>query len=132
ERLAEVQSRLKNTSAAMEAYRQCMKYDTAFAFRARYQLAQAHLEAGDADEAKAALELNLKLLHMEPDGDREAQEKSLYALGSLLYHRRDYRGVIHWLEKALGRFKDSPESTRARYMLAYAYHQIADPQVPNL
>jgi tetratricopeptide (TPR) repeat protein len=106
-----------------------MEYDTRFAYQARYQLAMAALAAGNVDEALAALVLNLKQLRFEADSEALAQ--SLFALGDLLYQRRDYRGVTRYLEDALERFKespkfkDNPEVTRARYQLADSYRQIS-------
>lgn len=122
-RLGETYRSGGNQKAAVPAYRKCMEYDTRFAYRARHQLAMNALVGGDLDEAEAALVYNLKMLRWE--SDPEALSQSLFALGSLLYQRRDYRRVVRYLEDALGRFKDNPEVTRARYQLADSYRQIA-------
>jgi tetratricopeptide (TPR) repeat protein len=70
------------------------------------------------------------------DPDAEAEEKSLFALGALLYERGNYRMVVRRLEEALGRFGAeagppgrrgaNPEYTRARYQLADSYCQLAN------
>jgi tetratricopeptide (TPR) repeat protein len=112
-----------NADEATTAYRESMKYDTRFAYLARYQLAMAALRGGDRDEAEAALVTNRKLLTFEPDA--EALSLSLFALGNILYQRRDYRRAARYLEDALNRFKDHPETTRGRYQLADSYRQIA-------
>lgn len=122
-RLAEVYRTSGDSKAAVPAYHKCMEFDTRFAYRARYQLAMCHLLAGNLDEAEASLVFNLKMLRF--DADPEALSQSLFALGNLLYQRRDYRRVVRYLEDALGRFKDNPEVTRARYLLADSYRQIA-------
>jgi len=89
-----------NQKAAVPAYRKCMEYDTRFAYRARHQLAMNALVGGDLDEAEAALVYNLKMLRWE--SDPEALSQSLFALGSLLYQRRDYRRVVRYLEDENG------------------------------
>ncbi|MFO0875913.1 MAG: tetratricopeptide repeat protein [Gemmataceae bacterium] len=122
-RLAEVYRGARKSEAAQAAYSKCMEFDTKFAYRARHALALGRLETGDLDEAEAALVFNLKMLRWE--SDPEALSQSLFTLGNLLYQRRDYRRVVRYLEDALGRFKDNPEVTRARYQLADAYRQIA-------
>jgi tetratricopeptide (TPR) repeat protein len=127
--LGEAHRRLNQKDAAAEAYRACIKFPTPFAYRARYQLALAALETGDLDEAEAALSLNLKLLRFDPD--MEAQEKSLFALGDLLYQRRNYRMVVRRLEEALGRFPANPEATWAHYQLADSYRQLAAQENQN-
>jgi tetratricopeptide (TPR) repeat protein len=125
-RLGEACRSLGNTPEALNAHRQALSYPAPhnhFGYLARYQLALLALAAGDPDEAEAALVLNLKLLRF--DSDREAHEKTLFALGGLLYQRHNYREVVRYLEEALGRFKDNPESTLGRYRLADSYRQIA-------
>jgi TolA-binding protein len=108
---------------ALKAGKKCMEYDTPFAHRARHALALSHLEKGDLDEAEATLVFNLKMLRWESDPDALAE--SLFALGNLMYQRKDYRRVVRYLEDALGRFKDKPELTNARFQLADSYRQIA-------
>lgn len=122
--LAETRARLKKEPAALDAYRECIKHPTPFAYRARYQLALIAVKNGELDEAEAALELNLKLLRFDPDS--EAQEKSLFALGGLLYQRKNYSAVVRKLEEALGRFPANAEATRAHYQLAESYYILAN------
>jgi TolA-binding protein len=147
--LGEAHRRSDHPAEAGAAYRECIKFPTHFAYRARYQLALAAIAAGDLDEAEAALSLNLKLLRFDPDP--EALEKSLFALGDLLYQRRNYRMVVRRLEEALTRFQAepaaprsvdppgpaagqpplTPEYTRARYQLADSYRQLAAQENQN-
>jgi tetratricopeptide (TPR) repeat protein len=122
-RLGEARRQLGSEPDARKAYRECIKHPTAFAFRARYQLAQLAIKNGELDEAEAVLEQNLKLLRFEPDS--EAQEKSLFALGNLFYQRRNYRMVVRRLEEALGRFPVNAEATRAHLQLADSYSVLA-------
>jgi tetratricopeptide (TPR) repeat protein len=128
-RLGEVYRTSGEAVEADKAYRKCMEFDTHFAYQARYQIAMALLSHGNVDEAMAALVVNLKNLRFEADSEALAQ--SLFALGDLLYQRRDYRGVTRYLERALDQykesphFKDNPEVTRARYQLADSYRQIS-------
>jgi tetratricopeptide (TPR) repeat protein len=135
-RMAEAYRGSGNPQAADKAFRRCLDYSNdapRFAYHARYQLAMSALEAGDRDEAEAALVLNLKLLRYDADTEapektlsaREAQEKSLFALGGLYYQRRNYRRVVRRLEEAIRLFKDNPEVTLARFQLADSYRQIA-------
>ncbi|MFM7151145.1 MAG: tetratricopeptide repeat protein, partial [Gemmataceae bacterium] len=122
-RLAELYRGKGKKAESLAAFGKCMEHDTRFAYLARFQLAMARLEAGDLDEAEAALVYNLTMLRWE--SDPEAMSQSLFALGSLLYKRRDYRRVVRYLEDALGRFQDNPEVTKARFQLADSYRQIA-------
>ncbi|MFO0926060.1 MAG: tetratricopeptide repeat protein [Gemmataceae bacterium] len=122
-RLAEVYRTSGDAKAAVPAYHKCIEFDARFACRARYQLAILALMAGKPDDAEVGLLFNLKMLRWE--SDPEVLGQTLYALGNLLYQRRDYRRVARHLEDALGRFKDNPEGTRARYQLADSYRQIA-------
>jgi tetratricopeptide (TPR) repeat protein len=138
--LGEAHAQLGHPTAAVEAYRQSIKFPGRFAFQARYRLALAALAAGNLDEAEAGLQRNLDLLRIDPDA--EAEEKSLFALGALLYQRGNYRMVVRRLEEALGRFaaeagphgRPGPNSeyTRARYQLADSYCQLANQVTQSL
>jgi tetratricopeptide (TPR) repeat protein len=138
--LGEAHAQLGHAAVAMEAYRESIKYPGRFAYQARYRLALVALTAGNLDEAEAALELNLNRLRFDPDAD--AEEKSLFALGALLYKRGNYRMVVRRLEEALGRFAAeagphgkvtaNPEYTRARYQLAESYCQLANQVTQSL
>jgi tetratricopeptide (TPR) repeat protein len=110
---------------ALTAYEQCLKIRVSgtYAYRARYQLALASIAGGETDKAAESLELNLKLLQAEPD--REAEEKSLFELGSLLYRRKDYPMAQFRLELALERYPDSPRGPAARFDLGECYYGLA-------
>jgi tetratricopeptide (TPR) repeat protein len=122
--LAEARRQLKDAAGASQAYREAVKYQSRWAYLARCQLALASTAAGQLDDAENALELNLKLLRSDPDP--EAEEKSLYALGDLAYRRGKYAEVVLRLAEAVGRFKDNPGNTRARFQLATSYRRLAD------
>ncbi|HZY88372.1 MAG TPA: tetratricopeptide repeat protein [Gemmataceae bacterium] len=138
--LGEAHGELGHAAAAMAAYRESIKFPGRFAYQARYRLALAALAAGNLDEAEAALAQNLVALRIDPDA--EAEEKSLFALGGLLYKRGNYRMVVRRLEEALGRFAAeagphdrltaNPEYTRARYQLADSYCQLANQVTQSL
>ncbi len=108
---------------AEAAYLESIKYPTRYAYRARYQLSQIQLGRGNTGMAEETLEQNIKLLRLHPDN--EALEKSLYALGALLYQRRHYSTVPFFLDDAVTRFPQSPQATRGRFQLAEAYRQLA-------
>jgi hypothetical protein len=86
-------------------------------------------DAGNVDDAAAALEHNLQLMYTYPDP--QEQERSLFALCTLLhrtgkpYNSQNYRKIVTLLEGTLDRFPATPESVRARYQLADAYRQLA-------
>jgi tetratricopeptide (TPR) repeat protein len=132
--LGEAHAQLGHAAVAMEAYRESIKFPGRFAYQGRYRLALAALAAGNLDEAEAALQRNLDTLRIDPDA--EAEEKTLFALGGLLYQRGNYRMVVRRLEEALGRFAAeagphgriaaNPDYTRARYQLADSYCQLAN------
>jgi tetratricopeptide (TPR) repeat protein len=110
---------------ALAAYEQCLKIRVSgtWAYRSRYQLALACLARGETDKAAEHLELNLKLLQAEPD--HEAEEKSLFELGSLLYRRKDYAMAQFRLELALERYPNSPRAPEGRFDLAECYYGLA-------
>jgi tetratricopeptide (TPR) repeat protein len=120
--------------AARGAYLKCIEQCARFTCRARYQLALLDIEAGKIDAATHNLEQNLKLEHRDPDP--EAQQKSRYALCSLLYHggaklTQNYRRVVMYLEGKLDGAAVTPEAVRARYQLADSYRQLADQRTVN-
>ncbi len=123
--LGEVRRTLKDDAGAATAYRECIKYLTPFAYRARCQLALAAEAHGNLDEAQEDLELNLKLLR-NADPDPEAEEQSRFALGNLYYKRGKYLQVVEELGAAVKRFPANPDGTRAHYHLADSYRQLAD------
>jgi tetratricopeptide (TPR) repeat protein len=121
--VATSQQALQNELEMEKAYRECIKYETRFAHRARFQLAQLALTRGRIDDAEGILEQNLKLLRFDPDN--EALEKTLLALGSIHYQRHNFKMVAFRLQEALSRFTTSPETFRARFQLAESYRQLA-------
>jgi tetratricopeptide (TPR) repeat protein len=135
-RLAEHYRETGEKKKAEEKYQDCMKYSTRFEYLARFRLAMAYLENGDLDNAQAALVYNLKMLRWEDEPDATAE--SLFAVSNLLYQKREYIRVVHYLEDLLGRakdspkYRDSPDLTRSRFQLADAYRQIAARELMGL
>jgi hypothetical protein len=134
--LGETHREANNRAAAEAAYNACISVRAAapFPYRARYQLAQYQAGDGKLDKAVEILEQNLNLLRF--DTDAEAQERSLFTLGNLLFQRKDHRGAQRRLEEALGTLRRraegqpfvpaSPDVTRAWYELAESYRQVAN------
>ncbi|MSR31441.1 MAG: tetratricopeptide repeat protein [Gemmataceae bacterium] len=127
--LGEVQKELGNPDAK-NSFQQAIKYRGPFAYRARYQLALIFMERNELDQAADALEQNLQLLRFDPDA--EAQEKSLFALGSLSFLRKNYRMVARRYEEALERFPRNSQTVRARLQLAESYRQLANQEQQNI
>ncbi len=128
--MGEVRRALKDDAGAATAYRECIKYLTPFAYRARHRLALAAQARGDLDEAQEDLELNLKLLR-NADPDPEAEEQSRFALGNLYYKRGKYLQVVEELGAAVKRFPADPDGTRAQYYLADSYRRLADQEMTD-
>ena len=124
--LGMVHQSLHQEAAARDAYHQCIEVSHAgpFAYRARYQLAEAEIERHHHDEAEEILRQNLRL--MADDPDPEAHEKSLLALAGLLFERGDYRVAAHHLQDALRFYPANPRSSTARCVLADCYRRMAD------
>ncbi|MBM4097336.1 MAG: tetratricopeptide repeat protein [Planctomycetes bacterium] len=128
-RLGEALREQDNKPAALQAYRNSISFITPYAYRARYRLAADAMARGDLDAAADALEQNIQLLRLEPDP--EAQQMSLYALGSLLHQRRNWSMCARRLEEALERYPANPQSGRARLMLADSYRNLAAQEHQN-
>lgn len=130
--LGETRHTLGRDEDAVSAYAECirLKHSGPHAYRARYQIALHKIARGAWDEAQDDLELNLKLLRFEPDA--EAQENSLYELGSLLFRRRNYRMSSFRLEEALHLFPHSPRTVLARFHLAECYRSLAAQESQNI
>jgi tetratricopeptide (TPR) repeat protein len=129
-RVGEARRAIGKQAEAMAAYEQCLKLPLSgtYAYRARYQLALAHIARGEIDQAVTALELNLKLLQAEPD--REAEEKCLYELGSLLIHRPDSLTLAEFrLRQALERYPNSPRALAGRFDLGECYFAQAQKEL---
>src|SRR5262249_15352129 len=115
--LGETYRNLDHKKEAETAYGRCIECEARFTCRARYQLAMLDMEAGRIDQAASNLDQNLKLDHDDPDP--EFQEKSRFALCSLLYQGgakfpANYRRVVVLLDGVLERSSLTPESVRAR------------------
>lgn len=124
--LGEARRALKDSDGAGDAYRECIKYSTTYAYHARYYLAEADVTAGNIDHAVDTLEQNLQ--YLRSDNDPEAHEKTLLALGDLYYKHGNYTKAVQSLKVALtaGRFPADPACTRAHYQLADSYRRLAD------
>jgi tetratricopeptide (TPR) repeat protein len=123
--LAEAQRWLKNAAAAEAAYNECVKYPGRFGHRARYRLSQIELQRHppQVDRAVEILDQNIRALQRNPDA--EALEKSLFALGGLLYRRHDYQTAQKLLEDAVTQFPNSPQVQRGRFELAECWRNLA-------
>jgi tetratricopeptide (TPR) repeat protein len=132
--LGETYRNLDHKKEAETAYGRCIECEARFTCRARYQLAMLDMEAGRIDQAASNLDQNLKLDHDDPDP--EFQEKSRFALCSLLYQGgakfpANYRRVVVLLDGVLERSSLTPESVRARFQLADSYRQLGAQRTVN-
>jgi tetratricopeptide (TPR) repeat protein len=131
--LAEAQRALKNDAAAGAAYGECVQFDqTPFAFRARFHLAKAERTKGHIDEAKEALEQNLRFLSLETSPDDEAMKATLFELADLQFQRQEYRRAAVHLEQAVNKYSVTAGGMAARYQLAECYLELAKQDVRNL
>ncbi len=127
--LGDVQKESGNIDEAKSSYLTSLKYRGPHTYNVRYQLALIHIEKNELDQAEETLEQNLQLLRFEPDTD--AQEKSLFAIGSIFFQRKNYRMVVRRYEEALERFGKNNQAVRARLQLAEAYRQLANQEQQN-
>lgn len=123
--LGMVQQSLHQDAEAREAYHKCIELQPpgAFAYRARYQLAEAEIAQGHLAEAEEILKQNLELMGDAPDG--EAHEDSLLALAGLLFRGGNYRVAALRLQEALDRYPSDPRIATARFALADCYRRLA-------
>jgi tetratricopeptide (TPR) repeat protein len=128
--LAQCYRNLNHEEDARKAYLKCVEFPTPFAYRAQYHLALAAIKAGQTDDAEQILVRNLTDM-MKTDTDLEAQEKSLFTLGGILYQHGEFRRAVQHLEEALGKFPLNPEATRARLQMADSYRQLANQKSIN-
>ena len=117
---------LGNEVAAQADFRHCIKFPGVFAFRARYELAQYEIKHNNADEGADILTQNLGLIEIADKPDREAHEKTLYALAHLLFQKRDQRMAYVKLEEALTRFPSNAGALKTRFVLAQCCRQLAE------
>jgi tetratricopeptide (TPR) repeat protein len=129
-RLAEAQGVSGDESARIRAYEKCIEYPGPYAYEARYELARMQADRGKVDSAEEALQQNLTELRLKPDVP--AYERSLYALGELLYRDGKYRAASDKLAKALEQFPGNCRATSARWCLAECYRQLAQLEEQNL
>ncbi len=127
--LGEVQKELGQTEEAKSSYLTSLKYQGPHTYKARYQIAIILMERNELDQAADTLEQNLQLLRFDPD--TEVQEKSLFALGSIFFQRKNYRMVVRRYEEALERFGKNNQAVRARLQLAESYRQLANQEQQN-
>lgn len=127
--LGDVQKESGSIDEAKNSYLTSLKYRGPHTYNARYQLALIHIEKNELDQAEETLEQNLQLLRFDPDTD--AQEKSLFAIGSIFFQRKNYRMVVRRYEEALERFGKNNQAVRARLQLAEAYRQLANQEQQN-
>jgi tetratricopeptide (TPR) repeat protein len=122
-RLGEAQRALHHDSEAMHAYDECVKKPGTFAYRARYELAAVEIARGEMDRAADDLELNRKLLTYEADSD--AEEKTLYELGGLLFQRKDWLVASYRLQEAEQKYPNSSRAIVGQFQLAECYRNLA-------
>lgn len=117
---------------ARSAFMKCIEVDRTgpFAFRARYQLADAAIQAGKFDDAETGLKQNIELMGVAPDA--EAEENTLLALAGLLFRRGNYHLAAAHLQQALDRYPSSPRALVARHVLADCYRRLADQERPAM
>jgi tetratricopeptide (TPR) repeat protein len=116
----------RNLVAAQADFRHCEKFPGPFAFWARYQLGLIEIDNGNLDEAQAIFEQNLEIWISSHDrGDPQAHEKTLYALGQLLFDRNDFRMASVKLEEALERYPNNPAALKTRFLAGQCALQLA-------
>lgn len=133
-RLGEAQQALHQDAAAEASYTQCIATNGSFAYRARYQLAAAEISRGKFDAAEEMLEQIRDLMERlgVVETEREAHEKTLYALADLLFLRSEfYLAATRW-EQALLLYPANPAALTARYRRALCYRKLAEREHQNL
>jgi tetratricopeptide (TPR) repeat protein len=109
---------------AENAFTKCWEFDaSSYSYRARYQLALMKIGTKNFDAAEKILWVNLKV--KDQNLDREAHEKSLYLLASLLHQRGNYAQAYLWLQEAARRYPDNPEVFVIRDLLGDCYLALA-------
>ena len=117
---------LHQDDSAAEAYVKCIENGGPFASRARYQYAMVENAHANFVEAENKLKHNLDLLATEPEPDREAQEKSLFAYANLLFLQRRYSEAAKPYDQALALYPASSSALTGLYRLALCYRKHAD------
>jgi Tfp pilus assembly protein PilF len=124
--LGEAHRAQRHDVLAEESYKRCIQYPGPFAFRARCQLAATASAQGREDDAEAMLNQNLELLTSSVTPDPEAHEKTLTALASLLFERRNYRDAFVRLQEAIQRYPENPNALKLRTQFAECCRFLAD------
>jgi tetratricopeptide (TPR) repeat protein len=125
-RLGEAHQALHEDGPAEASYQNCIQTDGPFKYRARYQLALAEIRRANLVDAEQMLEHNLKLLVAEAELDRDAHEKTLYALADVLFQRSDFHMAADRWEQALRLYPVSSGASDARYRLALCYRRLLE------
>jgi tetratricopeptide (TPR) repeat protein len=122
--LAEAYQAQGHKDKALQAYYQCIAFPgTPFRARARYQLALGEIDRNNLKEAEEILKQNLQTT--SPIGDREAHEKSVFKLASLLLKKQDYEKAVFYLKVAVSEFPNNPSILFARDDLGDCYRKLA-------
>lgn len=113
---AEGHKQMGQRDAALESYRVCLRPDSPYAGRARYQMAVLMLDDPAADLAALTAELEKNLVPEVQQKEAEAYELSMFALGNVLYKKRDFVKAQTRLKAFVESFPASPLADRARFM----------------
>jgi len=112
--IGETQLALGDKTAAREAYVNCLQRPGRYVAKARLQLGLLKFEAGDIRGGLEDLEKNLAPTYQV---DREAFERSLFAIAEGRYQLQEYDRARDELTRAMQYFPDSPQVVAARFML---------------
>ncbi len=138
--LAEAREVLGRKDAARQAYVEATNHPGPFAFRARYQLALAEIQAAAQDPRNEAAHLNQAedLLKNNQEGnDRNAalapadvKQKTYFQLASLRMRRGKYDDARFTLVEAMANFADNPALLfQAHELLAECCRRLADQEI---
>lgn len=127
-RLGEAHQALREDGPAEKSYQYCIQTNGPFKYLARYQLALVEIGRAKFGAAEEMLEQNLLLMRAEPELDREAHEKTLYALGEVLFSSREFAMAAQYLETLLVQYPTSPNALTARYHAGQCNRGLADRQ----
>jgi tetratricopeptide (TPR) repeat protein len=123
--LGEALLNLGKYEEGLEALRECIDLypRDAATCHARLLAARTACEMGDVPLAEKMLLANLNGDYLTPDG-KEWRE-SLFLLGEILHEAGRYADAARRLSEAVERYRDLPETTEARYLLADSCFRIA-------
>lgn len=125
-RLGECLLAMGHVDDALLVLNECIEFHKrdAASYQARLLAADAYLEK---DEVTKAEELLLANLGGELAPTSLEWRDSLFALGTLYYHRGRDAEAIPKLEEAIRRYPQDPRAVKATYMLAEIYARMAEP-----